>query len=537
MPTIYALQNCVTQWSYPSGKSYADPFNDVELDVEFTDPDGQTMQVPAFWAGDQSWVVRYASAKIGRHRCRTICSDTANTDLHGQEHEIEIAPYEGDNPLYKHGPLLIRPGARYLEHGDGTPFFWLGDTWWLGLCKRLGWPGDFHTLLADRVAKGYSVIQIVAGLYPDMPAFDERGANEAGFPWEKDYARINPAYFDLADLRIGRLVDAGLVPCIVGCWGYHLHWLGIEGMGRHWRNLIARWGAYPVVWCAAGEGSMPYYLTKQREKDIAFQKKQWTQLLRYIRNIDGFARPVTIHPAGPQSGYDQIEDASVIDMDMLQTGHNDHHAVPDTVRLIRRSYEKQPPKPVINAEVCYEGLGAASYANLQRHLFWSCLLSGAAGHTYGANGIWQVNRRGQPYGPSPHGMNWGDEPWDEAYQLPGSAHLGRAKRILERYEWWRFTPRPDWVEPHSNPDNYYLPYAAGIPGEVRVLYLPHRTNRTAVVKKLESGVNYHAVLSSPIEDGDHDVGAVEPDANGDWKFPMFWTPYFHDWVLILKRKD
>ena len=29
------------------------------------------------------------------------------------------------------------------------------------------------------------------------------------------------------------------------------------------------------------------------------------------------------------------------------------------------------------------------------------VLSGAAGHTYGASGIWQVNTRAQPYGPSP----------------------------------------------------------------------------------------------------------------------------------------
>src|SRR5438128_4943039 len=36
-----------------------------------------------------------------------------------------------------------------------------------------------------------------------------------------------------------------------------------------------------------------------------------------------------------------------------------------------------------------------------RFMFWACVLSGAAGHSYGANGIWQVNRPGQPYGPSP----------------------------------------------------------------------------------------------------------------------------------------
>ena len=59
-----------------------------------------------------------------------------------------------------------------------------------------------------------------------MPAFDPRGANEAGFPWEKDYARIRPEYFNQADQRLFYLVDQGFVPCIVGAWGYHLPWLG-----------------------------------------------------------------------------------------------------------------------------------------------------------------------------------------------------------------------------------------------------------------------------------------------------------------------
>jgi len=31
---------------------------------------------------------------------------------------------------------------------------------------RLTWPRDFQTLANDRVAKGFSVIQIIAGLYP-----------------------------------------------------------------------------------------------------------------------------------------------------------------------------------------------------------------------------------------------------------------------------------------------------------------------------------------------------------------------------------
>lgn len=78
-------QNRVAEWSLSSGKSYADPFNEVTLDVLFTDPDGETLRVPAFWAGEQVWRVRYSSPKAGLHRWRSACSDPGNTDLDGRE--------------------------------------------------------------------------------------------------------------------------------------------------------------------------------------------------------------------------------------------------------------------------------------------------------------------------------------------------------------------------------------------------------------------------------------------------------------------
>src|ERR1700730_6640863 len=36
----FGVQNCATEWAYHSGKRYADPFNEVELDVIFTTPSG-----------------------------------------------------------------------------------------------------------------------------------------------------------------------------------------------------------------------------------------------------------------------------------------------------------------------------------------------------------------------------------------------------------------------------------------------------------------------------------------------------------------
>src|SRR5579862_8662763 len=192
---------------------HADPFNNITVDVTFTSPDGNHHLVPAFWDGGDIWKVRYASPSLGSHRYRSICSDKMDRGLNDIEGVVEIDPYTGKNPLFKHGPIHVAADRRHLEHADETPFFWLGDTWWMGLAKRLKWPGEFKALTADRVKKGFNVVQIVAGLYPDMFPFDKRGENEAGCPWEPEYARINPAYFDRADERIGYLVQHGISPC------------------------------------------------------------------------------------------------------------------------------------------------------------------------------------------------------------------------------------------------------------------------------------------------------------------------------------
>ena len=531
MPVRLGRQHRVTEWSYSTAKAYSDPFNQVELDVLIIDPQGGQQRVPAFWAGENNWRVRYAPHAAGKFACRTICNDTNNPDLNGQQSILEVAPYAGNNSLYRHGPVRVAADHHHFEQADGTPFFWLGDTWWMGLCQRLKWPEEFQLLTADRLQKGFTVIQLVAGLYPDMPEFDPRGANEAGFPWDADKTRINPAYFDAADLRIQHLVEKGLVPCIVGCWGYHLPMYGDSAMRKHWRNLVARWGAYPVIWCLAGEGSMPYYLSEHKDQDAALQKHGWTEIGRYVRSIDPFHRPISIHPSS--NARDALEDPAVLDFDMLQTGHSDRTSLPNTVRQVTGSLTRTPKMPVVNAEVCYEGILEASREEVQRLMFWADILNGAAGHTYGANGIWQVNTVEQPFGPSPHGRSWGDTPWTVAYRLPGSAQLGLGKALLMRYEWWRFEPHPEWAEPHWSERDYMQPYATGIPGELRVIYAPASWNLPKLVN-LESNVTYQACLFNPSSGKETDLGPIKADDRGKWQPPV--PPIVRDWVILLSKK-
>jgi hypothetical protein len=437
--------NRMVEFVFTSEKAYHDPFNEVELAAVFRTPKGRELRVPAFWTGGQTWKVRYASPVIGLHTFRTESSDENNRRLNGATGRLEVVPYQGDNPLYRHGPICVAGDHRHFAHADGTPFFWLGDTWWMGLCQRLRWPEDFRVLTADRKQKGFNVVQIVAGLYPDMPAFDPRGANETGLPWENNYARIRPAYFDQADRRLQYLADEGIVPCVVGAWGYHLPWLGTTRMKQHWRYLVARYGALPVVWCAAGETNMPWYRSSDGPGDEKMQKSGWAEVCRSIHKADAFNHPLTLHPACQVSTRACMNDASVVDFELLQTGHGMHEIIAPSGEQISSVRNTRPPVPVIAGEPAYENLNGQIPADVCRALFWVCLAHGAAGHTYGANGIWQVNRPEQPYGASPGGNNWGTIPWLDAMRLPGSAQVAFGKQLLTQYEWWRFEPHAEWA--------------------------------------------------------------------------------------------
>jgi hypothetical protein len=547
-----AEQNCVVEWTLTSNKEYADPFNDVGVSVDFTDPEGEEMIAPAFWAGGNKWCFRYSSHKVGKHEFRTICSDESNEDLHEARGSVVIEKYKGRNELLKHGPLRVSGNKRYLEHIDGKPFFWLGDTWWMGLSKRLKWPEGFKLLAKDRARKGFTVVQIVAGLYPDIAPFDPRSENEGGFPWEEKYTKINPRYFDFADRRISWLVQSSLVPCIVGAWGYYMGFAGEEVMRRHWEYIVARYYAYPVVWCIAGEATMPYYLSediihfinpvvgdaKKREDYANRMRAAWTNIAKYVRSADPHHNPITLHPICGDGARDMVNDASLIDVDMLQTGHCDIFSFENTVKQVVRSTSREPRMPVLVGEVTYEGLFGANWENVQRLMFWSCVLNGVAGHTYGANGIWQVNTEKRPYGPSAHGRSCNNIPWNRAYKLPGSRQVGLGKSLLERYRWWMFEPHPEWVEPHWSEKGYCEPYAAGIPREVRVIYLPWHGLAFwdwvtwIKVKEIEPGVSYRAFYYDPRTGEELKIGKVTADDNQNWRPPF--PPTMEDWVLVLE---
>ncbi len=520
----------VAEWDYLSHVHYADPFNDVRLDIIISN-DKQTWKVPAFWRGKERWSVRFSAPEPGLYSVRSLCSDKENTSLHNIIHTLHIEPSETGT----HKALTISSDKNILQYDNGDPFLWLGDTWWMGLSDRLHYPEEFHVLSQDRREKGFNVILLVAGLYPDMDAFDARAANQSGFVWEEGFTRINPAFFDEADARIFHLVSEGFIPCIVGAWGYYLLKMGKEKMCRHWEYLIARWGAYPVVWCAAGEAAMPYYLSETPEQDKAKQIKGWTEIVRFIRERDPFRRPVTIHPT--EVGRDQITQPELLDFELLQAGHNGYKSIFWGAKLLHQAIQRTPKMPVVMGEINYEGIIHDTGAEMQRFAFWSSLLGGAVGFTYGANGIWQVNTPKIPFGSSPHGGCWGNTPWQEAMKLPGSRQIGLAKALLETLPWEQMQPRPDWITPSGSHAERETPYIAGIGELLRIVYFygpVYPWSRRYTLLALEAHIAYEAYFWDPRTAQRYPLGMVTATAEGAWDIPPL--PTFEDWVLVLQAR-
>jgi hypothetical protein len=284
---------------------------------------------------------------------------------------------------------------------------------------------------------------------------------------------------------------------------------------------------------------MGFYLdpsAEQSDADLAALRAGWSDIVRTIRDTDPYHHPVTIHPT--RYGRDQVDDPSVLDFEWLQTGHSAFRTLADTVDMLEQSLDEKPKMPVLVSEVNYEGIKGSNREEIQRFLFWSCMLSGAGGHTYGANGIWQVNSREAPYGPSPRGTSWGHMPWEDAYRLPGSAQLGLGKRLLERYPWWLFEPHPDWVDPRQTKDDRIGPYAAGIPGQVRIIFIPSEQSFLActgrlTLRDLEPDLEYRGYFFNPQTGEEHVIGMVVGDANGEYRLKG--VPIFQDWILVLER--
>lgn len=115
--------------------------------------------------------------------------------------------------------------------------------------------------------------------------------------------------------------------------------------------------------------------------------------------------------------------------------------------------------------------------------------------------------------------------------------MGLGKKLLSRFDWWRFQPHPQWTQAPCSLDNLDGYFAAGIPGEVRVIFRPFLGGAffgDDLVYGLEKDVPYEAFYFNPINGNEIRLGVIVPDEEGTWRSPR--VNAFQDWVLVVERQ-
>src|SRR4030042_5307333 len=104
-------------------------------------------------------------------------------------------------PWQQHGKLEVSRNGHIIQHHDGTPFLWIGDTGW-GMIQQLT-REEIDYYLDNRQKLGFTVIQTVAFWYPHgggMESGPHNAANAYGFrPFRGD--EDSPGSFKQKEIR------------------------------------------------------------------------------------------------------------------------------------------------------------------------------------------------------------------------------------------------------------------------------------------------------------------------------------------------
>lgn len=218
--------------------------------------------------------------------------------------------------------LEVSGNGRWLQHTDGRPFFYLGDTAW-ELFHRLN-REEADRYLKDRAAKGFTVIQAVALAEQD----GLRVANAYGHLPLIDMDPTRPAveegpgndYWDHVDDVVDKAAELGMFVGLLPTWGDK--WQGVRG-GRgpvvfnpenarvYGEWLGRRYADRPLIWILGGDRNI------ESDADRAII----VSMARGLRAGDGGKHLITFHPRGPSMSSVYFHDADWLDFNMNQSSH------------------------------------------------------------------------------------------------------------------------------------------------------------------------------------------------------------------------
>jgi hypothetical protein len=461
----------VVELSFTARNQYFSPYtsipvnnNNVMMTVEFKGLSGEAQNksysITGFWDGGQLWKARFAPPASGQWEYKSISRDPGLNNKKGKLEVVDWSNDEKNANATRRGFLYVMQSGtqagHFFQYADGTPFLWIGDTWWNWTQRRIKL-STFKTLADDRSAKGFNVGQLFVAA---------NGWGQSGSLLDSTYSLPDINLLRKVDTMIAYANSKGITVWVHGWWSrVNLNnTAGEEKIKRWWRYLVNRYSAYNVIWVVAGEYNMFNY----GGLGLPF----WKDLGRFIKDEDPYKRIVSTHntPPGWDGGADapQWSTAEVLhnekwlDYNQSQVGHGRwyNEMIPP---VIAEGYKKQPAKPIVVTEPWYEFVQGNPTAKDIRFALYGAILSGAAGHTYGGGHVWLAHVPESPSGGGPWPLEKGFE--NNTLNYPGAVSMGYAASFFKKTSWWTLAPHPELL--HEYPDKYCM----ALPGNEYIIYL------------------------------------------------------------------
>ena len=526
----------VFEISLTSEQTFDNPYGLVPVDgtrdyleMVFTgvsgDAAGRKVTMKGFWYDDNTWKVRFAPPVEGTWHYQSLSEDRGLNSVTGS---LEVGAWEEaekqENPV-RRGMIRVsrdepRPG-RHFEYSDGTPFLWIGDTWWNW--AKIDIPFfRFRELADDRAEKGFTIGQLF------VPG---NGWGPKATIHEDNFTRIDVHHIKKIDSIVSYANVKGITVWIHPWWARENmnSRISEEQIKRWWRYVIHRYGAYNVVWVLAGE----YNLYNYGGYPLSF----WDELGRLIKEEDPYERIVSTHPTPPGwsggaeapqwSTAEVLHDAPWLDYNQSQTGHGKYRNEL-TPEIVAGSYRMYPPKPVVVTEPWYEFVEGNPAGMDIRFGAWSAFLSGAAGHSYAGGHVWKAHVPESPAGPDAWPMDLGFE--TNTFDYPGAVSMGVMSKFLQEIEWWRFEPSPELMM------DYPGSFCTSIRGEKILAYLRYGGVVKINLEDFSTTASLRITWLNPSNGERHFTeisGGLVRYINSPTSYPG--TLEYQDWVMLIEK--
>ena len=260
----------------------------VDFNATVKGPEGEKINLPGFYNGDNIWTIRFSPTKMGTWE---FVTESSIPELNNKKEKIKVLENNNENV---HGGLKVDPNNKHhFIFEDNQRFFLMGyECDWLWAMDR----EDQETLVDKIKDKGFNYIILNIFAYDTGWRKGKTGDDDYGppelFPWEgtnenPDHSKFNIKFWKKYDETIEMLYQKGMIAHIFfKVYNKQVNWpeAGSVEDNLYFKHVISRYCSYPnVVWDFSKEAF--------NERDNDYKRGRF----EFIKNHDPYNRLLTCH--------------------------------------------------------------------------------------------------------------------------------------------------------------------------------------------------------------------------------------------------